>query len=71
MFTEMAKFSKKEHSQVIWNCLVKAIDISLKESNSDNLACEKTTFLVKLTQTWMEWKQGALIHDAVQIQKVN
>ena len=71
MFNEMAKYTKKEHSQVIWNCLYQAIDSLLKEKNVDGgFVSDKLTFLAQLTGIWTDWKQGSLIFNAAQLQKV-
>jgi hypothetical protein len=71
MFSEMAKYAKKEHSQVIWNCLFNAIDTLLRQSNMDGVLSEKLKYLVQLTDVWTDWKQGAFLFDAAQLQKVS
>lgn len=70
MFSEMAKYTKKEHTPVIWNCLVTAIDNLLRKTNFNNVESEKLNYLAQLTEIWIEWKQGALIVDTAQLQKV-
>jgi hypothetical protein len=71
MFTEMAKYAKKEHSQVIWDCLFNAIHSLLKENNAGDVESEKLKLLVQLTEIWTEWKQGNLVYDAGKLQNVS
>ena len=71
MFTEMAKYTKMEHSQVIWDCLFNAIDNLLKENYTDDVGSEKLKYLIQLTEIWTEWKQGALLYDADKLQNVS
>ena len=70
MFTEMAKYTKRDHSEVVWNCLQNAVDALRGDGDTDDVKCEKLKFLVQLLEIWTEWKQGALIFDATQLQKV-
>lgn len=70
MFDEMAKYANSEHSQVIWDCLVGAIDALLHAKDLNYVASEKLKYLVQLTEVWTEYKQGYLISDASQLQKV-
>ena len=68
MFTEMAKYTKMEHSQVIWSCLFNAIDNLLKVNHKDGVGSEKLKYLIELTEIWTEWKQGALLSDTDKLQ---
>ncbi len=71
MFTEMAKYTKKEHSQVVWDCLFNAIDNLLGGNVIDDAGPEKLKYLLQLTEIWTEWKQGALVFDAEKLQNVS
>ena len=70
MFTEMAKYTKREHCEVVWKCLLNAVDALRREGDTEDVRSEKLKFLVQLLGIWTEWKQGALISDAAQLQKV-
>ena len=70
MFTEMAKYTKREHCEVVWKCLLNAVDALRREGDTEDVRSEKLKFLVQLLEIWTAWKQGALIFDAAQLQKV-
>lgn len=70
MFTEMAKYTKREHCEVVWKCLLDSVDARRREGDSEDVRSEKLKFLVQLLEIWTEWKQGALTSDAAQLQKV-
>lgn len=70
MFEETAKFTKREHCQVIWNCLYKAINDRLLDNDVNVVNSEILRYLVELMNIWVEWNHGKLINDATKLQKV-
>ena len=70
MFTEMAKYTLKEHTQVVWKCLIDSVNKLLVNHDSDNLTETNLSLLLLLINVWEEWKAGELILHPLQLYKV-
>ena len=78
MLERMARFTVKEHCQVVEKSLVQELERLWSVWNDKHYSGEQEEslksqigFLLRLTNVWVSWKSGSLVSDPVQLFNVS
>ena len=78
MFERMAKYTAKEHCQVVEKSLIQELQRLWTAWNGKQYSGEQEEslkrqigFLLRLTNVWISWKSGSLVSDPAQLFNVS